>query len=191
MTLNNVLRDRLGFLFFAFAAALACAAAWQRPSALAGLYALHNLLLAGFYARRAPARRYDRTGLWLGLAAALLPTAAPVGPAPWYLLLPGLAGYAMILWSLLALGRRFGIAPADRGLTCRGPYRLVRHPMYLGELIFRVALLLGSEHILFDAALAVALTAIQCARILREERWIAGYGCYARLVRWRLVPGVW
>src|SRR3974390_2469219 len=35
------------------------------------------------------------------------------------------------LASLLALGRFFGFRPALRGLTMRGPYRVVRHPMYL------------------------------------------------------------
>ena len=39
------------------------------------------------------------------------------------------------LVSLLALGRRFGIRPALRGLATRGPYRLVRHPMYLAYVL--------------------------------------------------------
>ncbi len=189
--LRDTLRDRLGFAFFAFAAIVAGATAWQNPSILAWLYALHNLLLAWFYARREPAKKYDRVGLWLGMIAALLPTAVHTGSSPWYLLLPGLAGYGLILWSLATLGKRFGIAPADRGITCRGPYRYLRHPMYLGELTFRAALLFSSNNLILDLVLFGLLMIIQCLRILREERWISGYNCYARIVLWRLIPGIW
>lgn len=189
--LTDAIRDRLGFAFFAFAAIIAGFSAWQSPSILAWLYALHNLLLAWFYTRREPARHYDRVGLWLGLIAALLPTTIHSGQSPWYLLIPGLAGYAFILWSLAILGKRFGIAPADRGLTNRGPYQLIRHPMYLGELAFRAALLFSSNNLPVDISLFIFLTGIQCWRIQREEKWISGYGCYARIVPWRLLPGIW
>jgi protein-S-isoprenylcysteine O-methyltransferase Ste14 len=180
--LRDSIRDRFGFAFFAFAAIVAGVAAWQSPSILAWLYAFHNLLLAWFY---------DRVGLWLGMIAALLPTAVHSGSSPWYLLLPGLAGYGLILWSLATLGKRFGIAPADRGLTSRGPYRLIRHPMYLGEHVYRAALLFSSNNLALDLVLFALLLTIQCLRILREERWISGYQCYSHLVPWRLVPGIW
>ena len=189
--LKDAIRDRIGFAFFAFAAIVAGVAAWQSPSILAWLYAFHNLLLAWFYARREPAKQYDRVGLWLGMIAALLPTTVHSGASPWYLVLPGLAGYGLILWALATLGKRFGIAPADRGITSRGPYRFIRHPMYLGELLFRAALLFSSNNLALDIVLFWLLMTIQCARILREERWISGYSCYAKLVRWRLVPRVW
>ena len=189
--LRDTIRDRIGFAFFAFAAFVAGAAVWQSPTLLAWLYAFHNLLLAWFYARREPAKKYDRVGLWLGMIAAMLPTAVHSGSSPWYLLLPGLAGYGLIIWSLATLGKRFGIAPADRGLTSRGPYQFVRHPMYLGELLFRAALLFSSHTLILDLVLFALLMTIQCARILREERWISGYPCYAHLVQWRLVPRIW
>lgn len=185
------LRDLAGFAFFAFAALVSIAAAWDHPSILAWLYASHNFMLAFFYARRHPAKRYDRTGLWLGMIAAFLPTFSTSGSAPWYLLVPALAGYGLILWSLVTLGARFGIAPADRGLTCQGPYRILRHPMYLGELVFRMAMVFCSPNLLFAGLMALTLVFIQCWRILREEKMIDGYTCYTRVVPWRLVPGLW
>ena len=185
------LRDLTGFAFFLFAALVSGEFSCQHPSILAWLYATHNGLLAFFYARRMPAKNYDRKGLWLGMIAAFLPTFSEPAQEHWYLLIPGLAGYGLILWSLITLGPRFGVAPADRGLTCRGPYQLIRHPMYTGELLFRLAMAFSSSQLIIAVGLSVALLVIQIWRILREEKIIAGYGCYAQIVPWRLVPGIW
>jgi len=189
--LTNRLRDLAGFGFFLFATLIAAVAAWQHPSILAWLYVIHNGLLAFFYARRAPAKHYDRIGLWLGMIAAFLPTFTIASHTAWYFLVPALAGYGLILWSLITLGPRFGIAPADRGLTSLGPYRFLRHPMYLGELVFRAAIVFSSPQLFTAIILSLVLVSIQCWRILREEKMIDGYTCYMRIVPWRLIPGLW
>lgn len=186
------MKDRLGLAFFAFAAVISALAAWEYPSVLAWLAALHNAILAGLYARRQPAREYDQRGLWLGLLAAVLPLAAPYPEkVPLVNLVIGILGYVLVIWSLLALGSRFGIAPADRGLVAYGPYRFVRHPMYLGELILRLALVVNSPQPFLAASLFLALAAIQVLRAIREEHIISGYPAYAHQVRFRLIPGVW
>ena len=141
---SDRIRDLAGFGFFLFATLVSGLVAWQHPSILAWLYVIHNGLLAFFYTRRTPAKHYDRTGLWLGMIAAFLPTFTISSHSEWFLLLPALAGYSLILWSLSTLGSRFGVAPADRGLTSRGPYRFLRHPMYLGELVFRAMMVFSS-----------------------------------------------
>jgi protein-S-isoprenylcysteine O-methyltransferase Ste14 len=132
------------------------------------------------------------------MIAAFLPTFSIPGSKPgilpiggWYLLVPAMAGYGLILWSLFTLGTRFGIAPADRGLTCQGPYRILRHPMYLGELVFRMAMVFCSSNVLLAGLMALILVVIQCWRILREEEMIDGYTSYTRVVLWRLLPGLW
>ena len=190
------LRDRLGFAFFAFAAVLAGIVSWEHPSILGWLNTAHNVLVAILYATRLPAQKSDRVGLYLGLLASLLPVLGMkfpslAGTRPedvsiiWTLV--GAGGYLLILWSLVRLGRRFGIAPADRGLVVWGPYRLVRHPMYTGELLLRLALCAGTS----GAPLVFSvLLYIQVLRALREERVIAGYEKYANQVRWRLIPFV-
>src|SRR5512133_1092983 len=135
------MKDRIGLAFFTFAAVVSALAAWEHPALLAWLAAFHNGILAALYAQRKPALKYDRPGLWLGLLAAMLPlaTSYPVAiPLPF--IITDILGYALIFWSLLSIGKCFGIAPADRGLIMRGPYRWVRHPMYLGELVLRAAL---------------------------------------------------
>ena len=185
-------RDRLGFLFFGVATGLSGLAAWQHPSVLAVLLVLHNALLSGMYLRRYPTLRYDRKGLYWGLLAAVLPTATPLPEAPGYLLtILAILGYGLILWSLLTLGGRFGIAPADRGLVTSGPYRLVRHPMYLGELLLRGVLAISAPNLVVALLLTLSLALIQIVRILREEQILRGYEAYTAQTRFRLLPGVW
>jgi protein-S-isoprenylcysteine O-methyltransferase Ste14 len=84
----------------------------------------------------------------------------------------------------------------DRGHTVAtgGPYRYVRHPGYVGGILFQVAtpLILGSVWALIPAGLTVCLTIIRTAledRTLLEE--LDGYKEYAGRVRYRLLPGVW
>jgi protein-S-isoprenylcysteine O-methyltransferase Ste14 len=190
--MDQLMRDRLGLAFFTFATTLSAFLAWEQPSLLAWLVTIHNAILAGIYARRQPARAYDRIGLGLGLLAAFLPLAAPYPESiPVLIIVVGCLGYGLVFWSLFALGSHFGVAPADRGLITRGPYRLVRHPMYLGELILRAALLVGSPQPVLAGVMLFVLITIQILRIQREERIIRGYDRYAVQVRFRLVPGVW
>jgi len=47
----------------------------------------------------------------------------------------GLIGPAISIWGVVALGRSFGIFVSVREIVFRGPYRFVRHPIYLGYLL--------------------------------------------------------
>ena len=186
------MKDRMGLAFFTFAAVVSVLAAREHSTFLAWLATLHNAILAVLYARRKPASSYDPRGLWIGILAAVLPLAAPYpDEMPLPVLIAGLLGYGLALWSLLVLGRSFGIAPADRGLVTGGPYGFVRHPMYLGELILRAALVASAPQPLLAGALLIVLIFIQVIRALREERIIDAYSIYASWVRYRLIPGVW
>ncbi len=84
----------------------------------------------------------------------------------------------------------------DRGhqVATTGPYRYVRHPMYVGTILFGLCapLFLGSWWALIPGGLMAILFVIRTAledRTLREE--LPGYAEYARRVRYRLLPGVW
>jgi protein-S-isoprenylcysteine O-methyltransferase Ste14 len=109
-----------------------------------------------------------------------------------------LAGQAIFLWARHTNAFFSSVVriQTDRGQTvCKdGPYRFVRHPGYVGGILFASALglTLGSWWAtlpqLFAAALLVWRTAKE-DRTLQEE--LPGYAQYTREVRWRLVPGVW
>lgn len=182
--------DIAGLLFFLFATILSSLAAVEHPTLLAWLSVLHNGLLSFIFLVRNKPSKSDRIGLWLGLIAALLPVSTYPDHIPTPLLAIGLLAYGFLLWSVVVLWKSFGIAPADRGLVTKAPYSLVRHPMYLGELAYRLVLVIASFS-LWGLAMFVSLTVVQILRVLREERIISGYDTYKVNVRWRLLPGVW
>jgi len=95
--------------------------------------------------------------------------------------------------SLLSLGRRFGVWPASRGLATRGPYRLVRHPMYLAYVLADIGYNL-QEWNFITALLVMVGWASLLYRIRAEERVLSqdsGWSTYVASVRYRLLPGIW
>lgn len=103
-----------------------------------------------------------------------------------------LFGLGFQIWAKLILRRSFGIVPANRGVKASGPYRFVRHPMYLGYVTVHVGFLLLSPSLL-NLAIYGASFAVQLFRILAEERLLGAdpaYAAYRLQTRWRLVPGV-
>ena len=102
------------------------------------------------------------------------------------------AGVMIVIVGKMALGRSFGIAPANRGVVVRGPYHLVRHPIYAGYLLTHAAFLVAHPTPWNLAVLLVADTAL-VVRALIEERMLGTdvkYQSYCRRVGWHLVPGV-
>ncbi len=101
-------------------------------------------------------------------------------------------GTAFEIYGKAALGRSFGIVPANRGVIVRGPYRLVRHPIYLGYLVTHAGFLL-SNWSARNLAIYGAVYVFQVLRILSEERFLAQdavYRDYRERVRYRLIPGI-
>ncbi len=101
-------------------------------------------------------------------------------------------GTAFEVYGKAALGRSFGIVPANRGVIVRGPYRIVRHPIYLGYLVTHAGFLL-SNWSTRNLAIYGAVYVFQVLRILSEERFLgqdATYREYIERVRYRVIPGI-
>jgi protein-S-isoprenylcysteine O-methyltransferase Ste14 len=102
------------------------------------------------------------------------------------------AGLAIVVVGKVALGRSFGIAPANRGVVVRGPYVLVRHPIYTGYLLTHIAFL--AAHLTpWNVMVIVLADGALIFRALIEERVLSRdeqYRSYCQRVGWHLVPGV-
>ena len=75
-----------------------------------------------------------------------------------------------------------------------GPYRFVRHPMYLGTILMYIVspLALGSYWAMIPGLLIIP---VMIARIINEEKVLTkeleGYAEYKLKTRYRLIPGIW
>jgi protein-S-isoprenylcysteine O-methyltransferase Ste14 len=107
-------------------------------------------------------------------------------------------GYAFGVWALVE-NRFFSTVvriQVDRGhVVCdSGPYRIVRHPGYGGNILamLGIVLALSSLWTLIPVAVALVITVIRTAledRTLQEE--LPGYRDYTQRVRYRLIPWIY
>ncbi len=109
-----------------------------------------------------------------------------------------LIGQAIFLWARYT-NRFFSSVvriQQDRGqVVCKdGPYRYVRHPGYVGGILYTavIGLILGSLWACIPQLLASGLLIWRTAmedKTLQAE--LPGYVEYSREIRYRLLPGVW
>jgi len=105
----------------------------------------------------------------------------------------GAAGTLLLVVSARALGRALTPFPRPRArsaLAARGPYRIVRHPMYSAGLLFCTGVSLASSWLaLVPTVLLFVVWALKAAveeRFLLET--VPGYTQYTERTRFRLVP---
>jgi protein-S-isoprenylcysteine O-methyltransferase Ste14 len=147
---------------------------------LVAVYALLRtavaLAFAAFTLGRAEPHRRSRDPVAFAACAvaigAVLAVGGPERTTPSGLIVAGDAiaviGCLWLVAAVMALGRCFGVLPEARGLVVRGPYRLVRHPVYLGELIALAGLVVAAPTARNMLVLAIFLAA-QLARTRFEE----------------------
>ena len=101
-------------------------------------------------------------------------------------------GLALTIYCIFWLGRSWSIMATARQLVTKGPYGVVRHPVYASEMIAMIGVALG--YLSIPALLIVLATfAFTLRRTYNEERVLRSafpeYEEYARRVP-RLVPGL-
>ncbi|MGD9347484.1 MAG: isoprenylcysteine carboxylmethyltransferase family protein, partial [Candidatus Aminicenantes bacterium] len=106
--------------------------------------------------------------------------------------------YALVFWTMTQNRYLSEVVriQKDRGhkVCTTGPYKYVRHPMYVGVIIFVICLplALGSFFALITGLLIILVFLIRTwleDKTLQNE--LPGYKEYAEEVRYKLIPGVW
>jgi protein-S-isoprenylcysteine O-methyltransferase Ste14 len=103
------------------------------------------------------------------------------------------AGLALSLWSLWHLRSSFSILAEARRVVRTGPYRFVRHPLYLGEALTMLGLCLLQGTLTALAFWAVVnLSQLVRARIEEEKlaRSFQDYRDYRQETRF-ILPGIY
>ena len=167
------------------------------------IYVSQHLMVLGIALTRPPPEVQDRS--LLSSTAVIVAYAYPYAQVAYLRWVPGnpvwpVGGLMLVMLaaflsfvSYLSLGRWFGVWPALRGLATRGPYRFVRHPMYLAYVLADIGYNL-QEWNMGTALLVMVGWASLLYRIRAEERILsqdAGWSTYAAVVRYRLFPGLW
>jgi len=167
---------------------------------IGGAFFAEQMWVVIAYLIRRPARRASRRlGDWLlafgGTFGGVL--FRPVGAHPHWGVEAGLGvqllGLVICVTSFLVLGRSFGFVAADRGLVRRGPYFLVRHPIYASYVLLQAGYLLQSISVR-NALVMLCASSCNVGRARAEDRMLAtneGYAAYRSRVRWRMLPGIW
>jgi protein-S-isoprenylcysteine O-methyltransferase Ste14 len=109
-----------------------------------------------------------------------------------------LLGYGLLLWAMASNSYFSQVVriQSDRGhaVAANGPYRHIRHPAYIGMILFDLAIsaLLASWWAIIAGGLCAILLIVRTAledRTLQKE--LSGYAQYADRVHYRLLPGIW
>jgi protein-S-isoprenylcysteine O-methyltransferase len=178
---------------------------------LALFFVLEGLLRQGREARSLEAGPSDRgSTLWVGrafLVAILALLLAPLLNAwgvgalegsrylAWLGVLLMSGGIALRVWASRTLGRFYTrtlrTAP-QQPLVREGPYRVLRHPGYLGDIVMWAGAALATSNWLVAAVIVPLMFAAYCFRIAAEEQMLReAFGEeYARYRgrTWRLIP---
>ncbi|HEV8229131.1 MAG TPA: isoprenylcysteine carboxylmethyltransferase family protein [Candidatus Limnocylindria bacterium] len=113
----------------------------------------------------------------------------------WAGLLLSVGGVAFAIWAIATLGRHYALElEVHRGheVVRRGPYAVVRHPIYLGLASHSLGACLATGNLVLTAGTLAVTLPILVLRALREERLLRdelgpSYDAYARDVG-MLVP---
>jgi len=102
-------------------------------------------------------------------------------------------GLSIQIASILALNRRIGIIPANRGIQSRWVYSVIRHPMYAAYMFVYMGYVINFPTF-WNTGVMLMSVAFQIFRIHNEEKHLAKdeiYRTYTANVKWRLLPYIY
>jgi len=107
------------------------------------------------------------------------PLSANRWPAAWRMALAhvalylGLSGFALAIWAILHLGRSFAVLVTVKRVVMRGPYRFVRHPIYLSYVLQTAGFVCAYGSLAFVALVAAHVALLVYRAHLEEARLAA------------------
>ncbi|HMF32990.1 MAG TPA: isoprenylcysteine carboxylmethyltransferase family protein [Candidatus Lokiarchaeia archaeon] len=163
---------------------------------------IFNFIAAYFFAFRHKAQQVASLGQSIvGVISFFLPSLvywlSTVVPSNSNLQVLGLGfmvvGVVVIPIALGSLGKSFAVIPARREIVTKGIYRFIRHPMYFGEILMGIGVLLA-----YFNAVNLAITLGSVLTLLLRIRWEEGllsqspdYVLYKARVKYRFIPFIW
>ena len=133
---------------------------------------------------------------WLGMIAcniALVKLIDATHPLCGALSLLFLVGFVIVIISVLSICRIFAVTPVRSQIKTQHIYRMVRHPMYLGEILMITACFLTSITIVSSIVMALFIV-FAVLRIREEEKLLLksdSYKQYCITTPWRIIPHLW
>ena len=153
-----------------------------------------NALFVFLYVTRSDPKAVSVSPMEWGLSFAGTTLPLLMRPSPGGFESAGLAlqivGLIVIIVALISLSRSFGVVPANRGVRQNGLYRVVRHPLYAGEILFITGFVLLNPSA-GNIVLLAACSVLQVCRARVEERFLSAdpeYRSYCQRTRYRLLP---
>jgi protein-S-isoprenylcysteine O-methyltransferase Ste14 len=122
----------------------------------------------------------------------------PHGRAAWGGVVAMLTGLILRIWAIRVLGSfytRTLRTQAQQHLIAEGPYRLVRHPGYLGDLLLWLGAAITTSNWIAVIGISLPMSGSYWYRMHVEEEMLAhafpqGYQSYASHT-WRLIPFIY
>lgn len=200
LTAARVWQEALNIVVLVLFALLAVSSyhyfATSRSFTSLGILAVNTLFLGLFLSRRTPKAETLSLPSWLlGVAGTVLPLLLRPSHGPGFIVLGTvlqIAGIALVACGLLSLRRSFAVVPGNRGIRDGGLYRVVRHPIYVSELVALLGAVLVSPT-LANCVIWICECGLQFARARMEEEFLSSdpaYRAYRERVRFRLIPGM-
>lgn len=109
------------------------------------------------------------------------------------LVMTAMAASSLDPLELAGIRQAFGWPLRQRGLITTGPFGVVRHPLYLGWVlvVWSLPVMTGTQFVFAAISTLYLVIAVPFEERELKRTMGAEYEAYARVVRWRILPGLY